>query len=199
MLVAILRGIAPEDAERVCGTLIDAGVTWVEVPLNSPRPLDSIERMARRFAQDAMIGAGTVLDPAGVRQVHDVGARFVVSPDSCPEVIRATKDLGMTSCPGVQTATECFSALRNGADILKLFPAPLVGTAGLSALRAVLPADCPVVAVGGVDAPDFAAWHKAGARGFGLGSSLYRPGDDPAEVGRRAAAIVAAFDALSWD
>lgn len=193
-LVAILRGIRPEDAENVTAALIEAGITIIEVPLNSPQPLDSIERMAGRFASDALIGAGTVLTEAEARSVASAGGRLIVSPDCNPDVIRTAKDLGMTSMPGAFTATECFSALRAGADALKIFPSFLMGEAGLSALRAVLPPETEVYAVGGVDASNFASWRAAGANGFGIGSALYAPGVDAAEVARRARALVHAYD-----
>lgn len=193
-LIAILRGLDPTRALTVTESLINAGITQIEVPLNSPDPFDSIERMVRFAGDQAVIGAGTVLDVTSVQLLADIGARMVVSPDANPDIITATKAAGMLSYPGVFTPTECFSALRAGADGLKIFPASLMGTDGLRALRAVLPAQTPVFAVGGVDAPDFAAWLGAGAQGFGLGSSLFKPGMVQADIDTRAARIVAAYD-----
>lgn len=194
-IIAILRGIRPDEVESVTEALLAAGIDRIEVPLNSPDPFDSIARM-RALARDrATVGAGTVLTVADVERLAGIGAQMVVSPDCNPEVIRATKSGGMASYPGVFTATECFAALRAGADGLKFFPASRLGASGLSAIRAVLPAGTQTFAVGGVGAADFAEWRKAGVTGFGLGTALYAPGMAAAEVGRRAAAAVAAFDA----
>lgn len=194
-LIAILRGITPPEAAPVCEALIDAGIDRIEVPLNSPNPLESIEILARRFGDNALIGAGTVITTGQVRSIHDVGGKMIVSPNADAEVIRTTKELGMASYPGVLTPTECFSALAAGADGLKIFPAFKLGKDGLIAIRAVLPPETEVYGVGGVGPADFADWVAAGASGFGLGSSLYKPGDDAATVGARAAEMVSAWDA----
>lgn len=196
-LIAILRGITPHDAVAVTGVLVEAGITRIEVPLNSPDPLVSISAMVRGFGDRATIGAGTVLDPRQVDALAQMGARMIVSPDTNPAVIAATKAAGMLSYPGVFTATECFTAIRAGADGLKLFPAALLGPQGLSALRAVLPPEMLVLAVGGAGPSNFGEWRKAGADGFGLGTALYRPGDSAGQVATRAREIVAAWDALA--
>ncbi len=194
-LIAILRGIAPGEAVDVGQALIDAGITRVEVPLNSPEPLESIGRMAKAFAGRAEIGAGTVLTVDDVDAVHAAGGRFIVSPNTDSAVIRRTRSRDMGSWPGAFTASECFAALAAGATGLKIFPAQALGANGIKALKAVLPQSCPVYAVGGVDAADFAAYRAAGATGFGLGSSLYRPGDTADKVGERARATVSAWRA----
>lgn len=193
-LVAILRGVRPEEVEEIGAALFEAGITTLEVPLNSPRPFESIARLARRFGDEALVGAGTVLSPEEVEQVAGAGGRLVVSPNCNPAVIARTLELGMASFPGVFTASECFSALVAGARSLKLFPAAQAGPAGLKALKSVLPEDCEVYAVGGADAGNFAEWIGAGAAGFGLGTALYTPGASPREVSEKAAAAVAAFD-----
>lgn len=194
-IVAILRGVTHDEVGPIAEALVAAGITKIEVPLNSPDPLRSIEVLAHEFGEHALVGAGTVLTPGQVREVADAGGRLVVSPDMNPEVIRATKAAGLLSYPGVMTPTEAFTALRSGADGLKLFPGDLVGAAGLKAMRAVLPPGTEVLAVGGAGPENFAAWRAAGADGFGIGSALYKPGMDIDEVARRAAEIVAAYDA----
>ena len=196
-LIAILRGIDRREAAEVAGALIDAGIDRIEVPLNSPSPFDSIERMVEAHGENALIGAGTVLSPEQVAHVYRVGGRLVVSPNAHEATIKATKTLGMQSFPGVLTPTECFDALRWGADGLKVFPAFQMGQEGLKALRAVLPAETQVYMVGGVGPENFGDWLKAGANGFGLGSFLYKPGDTAAEIGAKARDIVAAWDELT--
>ncbi len=192
-LVAILRGITPEEALPVGEALLAAGFRLLEVPLNSPRPLESIARLSEALGDRAMLGAGTVLTPADVRAVADAGGRLIVSPDSNPAVIAETKRLGLVSVPGFFTPTEAFAAIAAGADALKLFPAEAASPAVLKALKAVLPSGVPLLVVGGVSPDGMAPWIAAGAAGFGIGSALYRPGRSAAQVGAAAAQFVAAF------
>ncbi|MCB1332120.1 MAG: 2-dehydro-3-deoxy-6-phosphogalactonate aldolase [Roseivivax sp.] len=193
-IIAILRGIHPHEAEPITAALIAAGITRIEVPLNSPEPFDSIRRMRAAAGGRAVVGAGTVLHVDEVERLAEIGAQMVVSPDCNAEVIAATKRAGLLSYPGVFTPTECFAALRAGADGIKIFPASQLGSAGLAAIRAVLPPKTKTYAVGGVGPADFAEWQRAGVTGFGLGTALYKPGFDTAEVAHRAAAVVAAYD-----
>ncbi len=195
-LIAILRGLAPDRAVETAEAIVAAGIDRIEVPLNSPEPLRSIAAMQVALGDRARIGAGTVLTPDDVRAVAGTGATFIVSPNCDPKVIERTKELGLASYPGVFTPTEALAALAAGADALKIFPAEMMGLAGLRALRAVLPQGTQVYAVGGAGPANFAEWRDAGADGFGLGSALFRPGLSVAEVAARTRAAAEAWDAL---
>lgn len=196
-LVAILRGIGPDGAVGIGHVLADAGFRVLEVPLNSPQPLESIHRLARALGDNCLIGAGTVMSPAQVKEIAAAGGRLIVMPHADTAVIRAAKQAGMVCVPGVATPTEAFAALAAGADGLKLFPADQVSPAGLKAWRAVLPADVPLLPVGGIVPTNMAPWVAAGAQGFGIGSALYAPGIDVDEVARRAHAFAQAWAAVS--
>lgn len=196
-LVAILRGLTPETALEIGARLVDSGFTTIEVPLNSPDPIESIARLAGRFGGDAIIGAGTVLSPADVVSIADAGGTLIVMPHSDPAVIAEAKRLGLVCAPGVATPTEAFAALATGADLLKLFPAELLQPAIVKAWRAVLPDDARLVPVGGITPDTMTAYWQAGAAGFGLGSALFKPGMTPDEVGSHARDFVAAYRRLS--
>lgn len=194
-LVAILRGVTPTEVVAIGQVLIEAGITQIEVPLNSPDPLQSIAALVQQFGTQAVIGAGTVLTVQQVEAVANVGGQLIVSPNCNVAVIERSKQLGLLSLPGVMTPTECFQALNAGADGLKFFPASLIGTSGLKALKAVLPNTTRCYAVGGVGAAEFSAWFKAGITGFGIGTALYKPNDSAQQVAERARELVAAYDA----
>ena len=190
-LVAILRGVTPAEAEAIGAAVFDAGMRIIEVPLNSPDPLDSIARLAERFGNSALVGAGTVLNISDVHRVADAGGRLVVSPNTDADVIAATIASGLVSMPGYFTVSEAFQATAAGAHALKLFPAEGASPSVLKAQRAVLPADLPVLAVGGIAPDNMQPWIDAGADGFGLGSGLYKPGQSADETAIRARAYVA--------
>jgi 2-dehydro-3-deoxyphosphogalactonate aldolase len=196
-LIAILRGVSTAEAPAMAEALIASGITQIEVPLNSPNPFDSIAAMKKAVGDHAIIGAGTVLSTDDVGRVRDAGGQLIVSPNCDQRVIMATKAAGMASWPGVMTPTECFAALKAGADGLKIFPASLLGPDGIKAIRAVLPQGTLVYAVGGAGADNFRSWMDATADGFGIGSALYKPGLSVADVTARAKTIVAAYEAAS--
>ena len=189
-LIAILRGLRPDEARDIGLALHGAGIRLIEVPLNSPDPLQSIRILREALPDDTLVGAGTVLQPEACAQIAAAGGQLVVMPHSDPAVIRAAKALGLACAPGVATPTEAFAALAAGADVLKMFPAETLGPVGLKAWRAVLTPPVAIVPVGGVTPDSLASYLAAGASGFGLGSALYRAGDDAATVAQRATAFV---------
>jgi 2-dehydro-3-deoxyphosphogalactonate aldolase len=193
-LIAILRGIMPDEAVAVCTALVEAGITLIEVPLNSPDAIESIRRAAKALGDRAEIGAGTVLTPENVRAVADAGGTFIVSPDTNPDVITETVRLGMKSYPGVFSPTDAFVAIRAGATGLKFFPAEVLGPSGIKAMKAVLPPALPLYAVGGAKPDNFGEYFAAGCAGFGLGTYIFKPGMSATEVAERAALAVAAYD-----
>ena len=193
-LIAILRGITPPETIAVCEALVSAGITMIEVPLNSPEALRSIADAARTFAGRADVGAGTVLSVEDVDAVADAGGVFVVSPDTNPAVIVRTKQRGMASYPGVFSPSDAFSAIRAGATGLKFFPAEVLGPKGIKAMKAVLPPSVPLYAVGGASPDNFGEYFAAGCAGFGLGTFIYKPGMTATDVAGRALAAVAAYD-----
>jgi 2-dehydro-3-deoxyphosphogalactonate aldolase len=193
-LIAILRGITPAETIAVCDSLVGAGITMIEVPLNSHDALRSIADAARAFAGRALIGAGTVLSVAEANAVADAGGQFVVSPDTNAEVIAVTKARGLLSYPGVFSPTDAFTAIRSGATGLKFFPAEVLGPKGIKAMKAVLPPAMPLYAVGGANPDNFSEYFAAGCAGFGLGTYIYKPGMTAGEVAERAAKAVASYE-----
>jgi 2-dehydro-3-deoxyphosphogalactonate aldolase len=192
-LVAIIRGVTPDEAEPIAQALIEAGIRIIEVPLNSPSPLESIRRLAAAFGDRAMIGAGTVLEVDQVAQVAEAGGRIIVSPSTDAEVIAASVRACLVSSPGYFTPSEAFVALKAGAQVLKLFPAEAASPAMVKAQRAVLPREVPLIVVGGITPDSMAKYRAAGADGFGLGGGLYKPGQTPSDVAANARAYVAAL------
>jgi 2-dehydro-3-deoxyphosphogalactonate aldolase len=191
-LVAILRGIRPEEAASVAAELETAGFSIIEVPLNSPDPMNSIAKLVREFGERLLVGAGTVMTEAQVAEIAAAGARLIVTPHADARVVRAARRLGLVAVPGFFTPAEAFAMLEAGADALKLFPAEGASPAMLRAMRAVLPSGTQVLPVGGIDASNMAAWRDAGAAGFGIGSAIYKPGDTPAVVAAKARTLLAA-------
>ncbi|MCV0426658.1 MAG: 2-dehydro-3-deoxy-6-phosphogalactonate aldolase [Roseibium sp.] len=196
-LIAILRGLTPETAIDVAGVLVEAGFRIIEVPLNSPNPLVSISKIADRFGDRIVVGAGTVLSADKVEAVVDAGGKLIVAPNLKPGVGEMTIKLGGHWCPGVFSPTEAFDALEHGASVLKFFPAEMVPPGAISAMRAVLPKDAIVAAVGGITPETMADYHRAGSNSFGLGSALYKPDYSVEEIARRAKTFVAAFRELA--
>jgi 2-dehydro-3-deoxyphosphogalactonate aldolase len=194
-VVAILRGVKPDEIDAIGDALVESGITVIEVPLNSPDPFDSIGRLAKRHGARALIGAGTVLETPDVARVKDAGGQLIVAPNFDLDVVRAAKAAGLVALPGVMTPSEGFAALKAGADGLKLFPAEVIPPAVFKAWRAVFPAGCLLLAVGGVGVENLAIYADAGASGYGIGSALYKPGRSPAEIAPLARALVAAASA----
>jgi 2-dehydro-3-deoxyphosphogalactonate aldolase len=192
-LVAILRGVKPDEVEAITEALETSGIAIVEVPLNSPDPLDSIARLAKNFGSRLLIGAGTVMTPDQVAQIAAAGGKLIVTPHADVAVTRAAKQHGLLAVPGFFTPTEAFALLAAGADALKLFPAEGASPQVLRAVRAVLPAGTAVLPVGGIDASNMTEWHVAGAAGYGIGSAIYKPGDTPAVVADKARRLIAAL------
>lgn len=190
-LVAIIRGVTPDEAEAIGDAIYEGGIRIIEVPLNSPDPLQSIERLAKKFGDKVLVGGGTVLDPADVARVRDVGGRIIVSPNTNRDVIAAAAAAGLVASPGYFTPTEAFIAIGAGATTLKLFPAENSSPAALKAQLAVIPKDVPIMIVGGVKPDNMRPWLDAGATGFGLGGGLYKPGQSAAETLDKARAYVA--------
>lgn len=195
-VIAILRGIRPDEVESIGDALEEAGVTIVEVPLNSPDPFRSIGTLARVFGDRMLIGAGTLTDPAQVAEVASAGGRLIVTPHAELSVVRAAKQSGLFAVPGFFNPTEAFALLKAGADAIKLFPAEVVGPTMLKALKAVLPKEALVIPVGGVDKQSIAVWMAVGADGFGAGTSIYKPGDDAKTVKQKATVLIDAIRAV---
>jgi 2-dehydro-3-deoxyphosphogalactonate aldolase len=194
-LVAILRGVTPARVEKVAAAIFGAGIRALEVPLNSPEPFRSIELLAKRFGAEALTGAGTVTSPAEVDRVADAGGRLAVSPHTDAAVVARAVEKGLRPMPGIMTPSEAYAALNAGARDLKLFPASSLGTGHLRAMLVILPPQARIYAVGGVNPSNMKEWRAAGAAGFGLGSDLFKPDYDDAEIARRAKAAVEAFRA----
>jgi 2-dehydro-3-deoxyphosphogalactonate aldolase len=194
-IAAILRGVKPDEIDAIGDALVEAGVTIIEVPLNSPQPLESIARLAARHGERVLIGAGTVLEVVDVARVKDAGGRLMVAPNFDADVVRTAKAAGLVTLPGVMTPSEGFAALKAGADGLKLFPAEIIPPAVFKAWRAVFPADTLLLAVGGVGVDNLMTYAEAGASGYGIGSALYKPGRPAAEIGKLAKALVLAAKA----
>lgn len=191
-VIAILRGIRPEEAEPVCAVLEDAGISILEIPLNSPDPFRSISAVSSRFGDRMLVGAGTVTQPDQISGILAAGGRFVVMPHADVSIVRAAKSAGLFAIPGFFTPTEAIANLNAGADAIKLFPAEIVGPPMLKALKPVLPPDTLVVPVGGIDCESIGSWITAGAEALGAGSAIYRPGDSPSVVGSRVRLLMAA-------
>jgi 2-dehydro-3-deoxyphosphogalactonate aldolase len=192
-IVAILRGVKPDEVEAIVEVLEESKILVVEVPLNSPEPFDSIARVAHRFGDRMLVGAGTVMSTSDVQRIADIGGRLIVTPHAEVSITAQAKTSGLFAVPGFFTPTEAFALLKAGADALKLFPAEGASPQVLSALRAVLPPETAVLAVGGVTPATLAAWHRAGAAGYGIGSSIYKPGDKAGDVRTKAKALTAAL------
>ena len=193
-IIAILRGVKPDEVLEIARTIVDSGITQIEVPMNSPDVFDSIQLLHDQMNDFISVGAGTVTNTNQVKILKEIGIDFIVSPNFDPKVVEATKKGGMLSYPGVITPTECFSALNCGADGLKFFPATLLGESNLIALKAVLPENIPLFMVGGVGPENFSSWLKAGATGFGIGSGIYKAGDSPESVSIKSKLIVQSYD-----
>jgi len=193
-IIAILRGVRPDEVLEIAQTIADSGINQIEVPMNSPDVFDSIQLLHDEMKDFISVGAGTVTNIDQVKILEEIGIDFIVSPNFDPEVVAATKQASMMSYPGVITPTECFSALKYGADGLKFFPATLLGEANLIALKAVLPENIPMYMVGGVGPQNFSSWFKAGATGFGIGSGIYKAGDNSTSVARKSKLIVQSYD-----
>ena len=193
-IIAILRGVRPDEVLEIAQTIADSGINQIEVPMNSPDVFDSIQLLHDEMKDFISVGAGTVTNIDQVKILEEIGIDFIVSPNFDPEVVAATKQANMMSYPGVITPTECFSALKYGADGLKFFPATLLGETNLIALKAVLPENVPLYMVGGVGPENFSSWFEAGASGFGIGSGIYKAGDNSTSVARKSKLIVQSYD-----
>jgi len=193
-IIAIIRGVRPDEVLEIAASVIDSGIVQIEVPMNSPDVFDSIQLLHDELDEHISVGAGTVTSIDQVKTLENIGIDFIVSPNFDPKVVEATKNAGMLSYPGVITPTECLSALNCGADGLKFFPAALLGEANLMALKAVLPENIPLYMVGGVGPENFSSWFSAGATGFGIGSGIYKAGDTSKSVANKAKQIVQSYD-----